>query len=319
MVLKKAEWVGLSALSLVILVFALNWAVKLAVHSQKDVVVPDLTGQSLYQALEVLSKLNMGLKQEGAETNDKVPGGTVLRQQPPAGMLVREGKIIRVTLSQGGETIFVPDLTGQSLRSAEIALRLNNLALGEMRGRPSIKYDKDVVVSQDPSPKAVVRKNALVHLTVSEGPPPPGVLLMPDFTGKSLDEASEWARGMKIKVETAAEDSTSEDGTVLAQSVAADDPVQGVSLLRFIVAKQASGAAGEPQSPAAKFRFEVPQGEAGKKFRFVLVDGSKSKEIWNGEPDPGSKLDVPLQEKPSAAARVRIFVNGILTEERPAQ
>src|SRR3989344_5883472 len=159
MVLKKAEWFGLSALSLILLLFALNWAVKLAVHSQKDVVVPDLTSQSLYQALDVLSKLNLGLKQEGAEYNDQVPGGTVLRQQPPAGMSVREGKIIRVTLSQGGETIFVPDLSGQSLRSAEIALRLNNLSLGEVRGRPSLKYEKDVVVTQDPSPKAVVRKN----------------------------------------------------------------------------------------------------------------------------------------------------------------
>lgn len=317
--IKKAEWIGLSALSLILLVFALNWAVKLAVHSQKDVVVPDMTGQSLYQALDVLSKLSLGLKQEGAEYNDKVPGGTVLRQQPPAGMAVREGKIIRVTLSQGGETIFIPDLSGQSLRSAEIALRLNNLSLGEVRGRPSLKYEKDIVVTQDPAPKTVVRKNALVHLIVSEGPPPQGVLLMPDFAGKKLDEAAEWAEGMKIKIETASEESPLEDGTVLAQSVAADDMVQNVSSVRFTIAKKASGAAFEPQSPAAKFRFEVPQGEAGKKFRFVLVDGSKSKDIWNGEPDPGSKLDIPLPEKPSPSGRVRIFVNGILTEESPAQ
>src|SRR3990167_3337634 len=125
--IKKAEWIGLGVLSLLILFFTLNWAVKTAVHAQKDVVVPDLTGQSLYEALDVLSRLNLGLKQEGAEFNDQVPVGTVLRQLPPAGMSVRESKVIRVTLSQGGESIFVPDLEGQSLRSAEIALRMNSL------------------------------------------------------------------------------------------------------------------------------------------------------------------------------------------------
>ena len=142
---------------------------------------------------------------------------------------------------------------------------------------------------------------------------------MPDFVGAKLDKAVEWAQGAKVQIETAQQDSPSDDGTILAQSAAADDLMQGVSTVRFTVAKKAAGAAGEAQSPAMKFRFDVPQGEAGKKFRFVLVDGSKSKEIWNGEPDPGSKIDVPLPEKPSPSARVRVFVNGILTEERPAQ
>lgn len=237
---KKVEWIGLTVLSFILLVFMLNWAVKFAVHSQEDVVVPDLSGLSLSQALNVLSKLNLGLKQTGAEFNDQVPGGTVLRQQPPAGMSIREGKIIRITLSQGGETIFVPDLSAQSLRSAEIALRLNNLSLGEVRGRPSLKYEKDIVMSQNPAPKTMVGKSALVHLIVSEGLPPQDILLMPDFINKNLTEAVAWAQKMEIKIETISEDSLLEDGAVLSQSVAADDRIEGVSTVRLTLAKKRS-------------------------------------------------------------------------------
>src|SRR3989338_1093597 len=308
--IKKAEWISLWFASLIVLVFALEWAVRTTIHFQKDVVVPDLTGKSLLEAVNTLSKLNLGLKQDGAEMNESVPVGTVLRQQPPSGMSVREGKIVRATLSQGGESIFVPDLAGQSLRSAEIALRLNNLSLGEVRSRPSIKYEKDIVISQEPRPNTILQKNSFVHLVVSDGPPRDGLLLMPDFAGKPLEAVNSWAKDLGIKVETTVEESPQETDIVLKQSVAPDDAIQSGSSIVFVISKKTGEAKGNaPGSfPAIKFRFEVPQGESGKQFSFVLVDGSKTKELWKGSPDPGSKLDIPLTENVSTQARIRIFV-----------
>lgn len=313
--IKKAEWISLGVLTTLVLVFSLNWAVRTTIHYQKDMVVPDLSGKSLFEALDILSKHNLGLKQEGSEFNDSVPLGTVLRQQPPAGMSVREGKIIRVTLSQGGESIFAPDLVGQSLRSAEIALRLNSLSLGEVRSRHSLKFEKDTVISQEPLPKTILQKNALVHVVVSDGPPEDEQLLMPDFVGKTIADAVNWAKDVGMKIDTVEEESARESGTVLQQSVLPDDAVQAGTSVKLVISRKT----GEGAGPGPKFHFEIPQGDSAKEFSFVVVDGPVTKEIWKGSPEPGSKLDLPLPPKLSPAARVRISVNGVLTEERQAQ
>jgi len=310
--IKKIEWTLLGVASIIVLVFTLNWAVRTAIHFKKNVVVPDLSSQSLLESLEILSKLNLGLKQEGAELNESVPAGTILRQQPPPGMFVREGKILRVTISQGGESNFVPDLNGLSLRSAEIALRLNNLSLGEVKGRPSLKHKKDTVIYQDPPAKTILQKKALVHLIVSDGPPKDGLLLMPNFVGRETTQASAWAKEIRINAKVIEKESPMDPGTVISQSVAPDDVIHHGMLIRFIVSIRGEGT-------GPKFMYEVPQGDDDNHFKFVLIDNKKKMLLWEGEPPPGKKLEFILPGDLSSKAKIRIFVNDIKTEERRVQ
>mgnify|MGYP001609674662 CR=1 FL=1 len=83
--IKKIELLVLSGLLLVVAAITLNWALKGAIHFQKDVLVPDLVNKSLFEALTALSEQNLGLKKDGAEFNEMGPAGTVLRQQPAPG------------------------------------------------------------------------------------------------------------------------------------------------------------------------------------------------------------------------------------------
>ena len=99
----------------VLLFFMLQWAIEGAVHSRKTQVVPDLEGKSLAAALDILSPLHLGLEKAGTDFNASVPIESVLRQNPPGGTVVREDKIIRVVISQGGETVFVPNQFPQPL------------------------------------------------------------------------------------------------------------------------------------------------------------------------------------------------------------
>ena len=111
--IKRYELMLLALLFVGVAGFSLDWAMNGAIHHQKDVVVPDLVGHSVLESLDTLSAQNLGLKKEGAEHNDAVPAGTILRQNTSPGISVREGKIIRVTLSQGGESVYVPELVGR--------------------------------------------------------------------------------------------------------------------------------------------------------------------------------------------------------------
>lgn len=304
----------------------LNWAIKAAVHSQKDVTVPDLTGKSLQEALEMLSNHNLGIKKEGAEFNDTVPAGTVLRQTPASGSEVREGKIVRITVSQGGETVFVPELVGQSLRSVEIALRTNFLTLGEISERPSLKYEKDFVIAQEPLPRTILTKNALVHVTVSNGPPEDGTILMPDFIGKTWGDAETWAKQAGMDVQKVQDPSSAAPaGSVTQQEIAPDSPLVPRQTVKLTVSAgsgaSAPGAPGIPPAPDSgrAFRFDVPQGESAKQYSFILMDSFGSREIWKGSLEPGSKHDLVLPKTTGPDARIRIFVNGILAEERKLQ
>ena len=60
--IRRIEWAILGVILLVLFGFTLNWAIKGAIHYQKDVLVPDLIGKPLTDALEILSQQNLGLK-----------------------------------------------------------------------------------------------------------------------------------------------------------------------------------------------------------------------------------------------------------------
>lgn len=317
--IKRFEILILGGLLFIIFAVTFNWALKGAIHYQKNVLVPDLIGKSLAEALELASKQNLGIKKEGEEFNDRFPIGTILRQSPQPGLTVREGKVIRLTLSQGGETAFVPELVGQTLRSAEILLRSSQLHLGEIRAQPSIRYSKDVVIEQEPFPRKIVPKGTSVQITISEGAPEDGSLLMPDFSGKSWKEVKEWSKEFGIDV-TYTEDSNyiADSEMVLNQEIPPDMPVDKTKSIKFVISSVRAGGTGtaSTQATVPKFYYEVPQGEEAKQYLFVLVDSFGSREIWRGKLQPGIKHTIPLPTKTSPNARVRVFVNGILTEER---
>ena len=74
---------------------------------------------------------------------------------------------------------------------------------------------------------------------------------------------------------------------------------------------------GENNLPAGAgkiFYYEVPQGDANRQIRFTLIDETGEHEIFKGERTPGSKLEIPIN--PTGNARVRVFINNILVEQR---
>ncbi|MCA6069906.1 MAG: PASTA domain-containing protein [Endomicrobium sp.] len=206
--------------------FAFNMIMSSLVHSNKEIVTPNVVGKSLYNALEELSKEGFGIKKDGEEPNQNVPTGTILRQNPLAGMTVRGGKIIRVTLSQGGEIIYVPDLIGQTIRSADIALRYATLVMGEVSRKFSIFAEKGIVISQDTVAGSKVDKDSVVNIVVSDGMPPEGIILMPNFINKNIERAKTWAEEHGINVNVKSEESSNiETNTITEQYPAADTDV----------------------------------------------------------------------------------------------
>jgi serine/threonine-protein kinase len=309
------EVLGAGAALLVLAWFALQWGLEGVIHSRKTQTVPDLHGRSLSAALDLIAPLNLGIRKSGTEFDASVPIASVLRQDPPAGTTVREGKIIKVVVSEGGETVLAPAIVGLPLRNAEMLLRQAQLGLGEVTESYSLKLDKGNVISQDPKPEASVERNALVNVIVSGGAPPAGLVLMPDFQRKNISEAREWAAQNNLQITEAKDNSALfPGGTILTQVPAPDAPVKPETKIAFTISGRPAAKGEQAEQAAKTFHYELAQGGSESTVRIVVVDKYGERELFNGVRKPGSKIDVPLQQ--AGSARVKIFVNGILTEER---
>jgi serine/threonine-protein kinase len=202
----------------------MNRLINALIHSKKDRTVPNLIGINIADSLDVLSSMNLYLKKGSEEFNSDVPAGLIISQSPVAGSIIKEGKAVNVTVSVGGEVIFVPDLTNQTVRSSQMVLRKNGLDLGEQDEKYSTVIEKGKIISQNPSPRTSIAKNGLVNIVVSLGIPPEGVLLMPDFLGKNIFEPENWAQqyGVQIKNVNRIKDAVIDENIVVKQMPESD-------------------------------------------------------------------------------------------------
>lgn len=299
----------LAALALGYLSF--DWAVGAVVHNRKVVAVPDVTGKSAFEALNQLAGVHLGLAKEGDQFDKRYPAGTIIRQIPPAGMSVREGRTIRIVLSQGGETLFVPDVVGQPVRNAQALLQNAGLNVGEMEHRPSLRYEKDQVMATDPPANATVAKNSMVGMVVSDGPPAGDVMLTPDFVGRALSDVKSWAASHQVTLSIKEDsDPLKPAGAVTMQSPTADTPLRSGDSLTVV-----ANTGGGSQGPHV--RFEIPSGSGDRDVKIIVVDESGEHEVYRKAHSPGSVIDLPVTAK--GRARARIFLNAIMVEEQEIQ
>ena len=292
--------------------FSFHWAMEGLIHSKPERQIPDLRGRSVLAALDMLAPLKLGIRKEDEEFNDQVPIGAILRQYPEAGTIVREGKTVRVVIGQGGESVFVPSLIGLPLRNAEMLLRQRQLLLGEVSESFSLRVEKGFVLSQDPGAESSIEKNTMVNAVVSAGSPPPGIVLFPDFRQRNVGEAETWAQKHMLPVAiTANSDSLFPRGTILSQKPNPD----AIALQDSVLSLEVSRGGGDVVASASKrLQYQVSQGSSESLVRIVVINEQGEREVFNGLRSPGSKIDLAIPD--AGNSRARIFVNGILVEER---
>ena len=291
--------------------FSFDWAMSSLVHSRKETAVPDITKKSVSVALDSLSNVHLAMRKAGEEYQPDYPSGSVIRQLPPAGTIVREGKVVRVWISQGSETIEVPDLSALTLHNAELIIRQAHLTVGTKDTIYSLAADKSSVISQDPAPKTLVVKGAPINLLISLGTPPSTMRLMPDFRHKKLSDVNLWASNTEIDIKIE-EDSKSlfPGGTIIKQEPAPDSEVAPDSQIIITVSARPQN----DNEKLSRIHYELPQGKNYNRVKIILTDETGEREILNEMKQPGSKIDFTVPY--GGTAVYRIYVDGILVREK---
>ena len=114
--------------------------------------------------------------------------GTIVDQYPEPNRRVKEGRTIRLKISQPEKMVSIPDLIGRSLRSAELALLQSGLSIDTVYK----EYNSDVpsgnVTWQYPKGGDQLNKGMGLHLTISLGVPP-NFFQVPNLFGLSKKKA----------------------------------------------------------------------------------------------------------------------------------
>ncbi len=290
-----------------------NTVMNAVIHNRKEVIVPDIEGKTINEALTILSEKNLSLYKVAEKFDTNVPAGSIISQSPPPGLTVREGKAVESVISSGGKVVFVPEIEGKSMRQAELMLRQAELLMGEQIRTFSSTVKRDFVVTQEPASGEIIEKNSYINIVVSRGPAEEEkIKKMPNLLGIKVSRAEQALKELNLelsKIETTINDELDE-GTVIKQA-----PVQGTivdvnTLVELTISKQTRSL---KEVREETIYYEVTQSGLEKKVKIVIADDIGERVVFEGKQMGGSKIEVSV--KVLGIVKVKIYVDEILIKE----
>lgn len=147
--------------------------------------MPNLTGKTREEALELVKKARFNTPQISEDFHDTVPEGQISSQDPAPNASVAHNTIVKITVSKGRQPVSMPNLVGKPSQEAQNELTQVGL-------QPQVTEDfsdsvsKGKVISQSVAPNTTVHRLDQVNLVISKGPE---VVAVPNVFGKSEGDA----------------------------------------------------------------------------------------------------------------------------------
>lgn len=102
--------------------------------------------------------------------DNSVPYGVIIEQRPQAGMKVMEGRSVKVSVSQGPESVTIPDYIGTpASRTIRELQDLGMVAVQADERQFNDEIPAGAVISMNPTPGEVVQSGTEIQLVVSKG------------------------------------------------------------------------------------------------------------------------------------------------------
>lgn len=136
---------------------------------ESEIAVPKVTGYTDTAAIGMLQDAGLDYNRE-YESSDQVPEGTVIRQTPESGSMVSEGTKVTIVVSQGKESVTVPDLKNHTESEARKALEDEGLQVGTVSTDYSDTVEEGKVIDQSEIAGKTVYSGTTVNIVISMGP-----------------------------------------------------------------------------------------------------------------------------------------------------
>ncbi len=191
-----------------------------------EVRVPDLRSLTRADALDRLREASLAIGRVSEESSAE-PDGTVIKQWPLPGVPAAANDKVDITIARGQ---LVPDLNALGLDAARAALRQAGLQPGQVTSRPSDR-PRGSIIEQRPAANTNVTPGSSVDVVLAAAP------VVPDLTGKTLDEAKRTLAAQALTIGTVTTKISSKPrGTVLEQQPRANTDANPRSPVDIVLA-----------------------------------------------------------------------------------
>ncbi len=155
----------------------------------EEVEVPDLSGKSVDEAIDILSQKGLFMKKL-TQFHPTVPEGKVISQEPPPKTMIKRNKKIKIYVSLGTQRSMTPNLVGKTLRAIGIEMDERGLNIGVI-SQVAREEEPGVIIAQEPPPDIEVDRGTPINLLVSTGMREEE-WVMPDLIGKRVEKVIPW-------------------------------------------------------------------------------------------------------------------------------
>ena len=278
----------------------------------KSVVVPDVVGKDLREAVIFLSQNKLGAKIAREKFSVAVPADIVVSQTPPPGTKVRANRNVELVISEGMEVLAVPNLVGMKLRDAKIYLSQLGINIVNVSHIYS-ENAQDEIIAQDPSEGNRMSREQGISLLLSNGLAGEW-LMMPDLREEKVKQVVEWLEDASINIAMIKEEpSLKEAGTITFQSPLPGSIVDENSRVELVVsAKEETKTHVLSDEKWILTSVRVPLGLEKKQVQVVIVDEEGSRKLDYGLHSPGDKVGISC--KVVGKGEIRIYVGSQLVK-----
>ncbi|MEC4175120.1 Stk1 family PASTA domain-containing Ser/Thr kinase [Adlercreutzia sp. R7] len=183
--------------------------------AEGDVSVPNVVGKTQSEAEFELSQAGFEVNVTQV-TDDAVPVGNVISQDPAANETRAKGTLVTIMVSQGPNTVAVPDLYKMTPEDAAKAAEAAGFKIAERESGYSDDVEKGRIMSQTPASGEQAAPGSTIEYVISRGSESVSV---PNVVGASEDDATQQLQDAGFGVEVKREYSDDvKEGRVIKQN-----------------------------------------------------------------------------------------------------
>ena len=159
----------------------------------------DIKNKLLDDAINILKTENYKYEVSDTLYTNKFQLGTIEDQYPKPNTRVKSGRTVRLKIAQPEKSVAIPNLIGQSRRSAELELNQMGLLIDTVYTEYNPEYPNGTIAWQYPKAGDRRKKGMGIQITVSKGMPP-NFFQVPNLIGLSINQAKDLIFKSRLKV-----------------------------------------------------------------------------------------------------------------------
>lgn len=280
-----------------------------------NVKIPDIVGKNIKKATKELEEADLKIRIMSEKEDEETESGTILSQNPDAGIKLRKGEEVSVIVSKQPENITdIPDVVGKGLDEAKKLIEDKKL-----KHNVKYKFSKDVeegfVMSQSPAKEQKAKFDDVVTIEVSKGEEVKKEKI-PNLVGATLDDARKITGNFSIGSISYQEDTSKPDGRVLSQEPQAGSQQVSGTQINIVINKIEPRKEPEQEKPKIEAEIVTKNLEVvlpkGDDLLITIVDKSNGAIAYSNtiSVKEGENVSVQLSGRKGESKEFDIFIGG---------